>query len=236
MSVEGINAYSTSILGAAAQGAAGTGNGEFSGVLNNTITSGSVDLDEIFERAAAEYGVDANLLKAVAKAESNFDPSAESSAGAIGIMQLMPGTARGLGVTNAYDPTQNIMGGAKYLSQMLERYDGDVSLALAAYNAGPGAVDKYCGIPPYSETKNYVVKVLGYLREDISAGSVSANYSSGRAAIPAGVASYSPSSVSGMNSGLGDLLAESLIMEMIMKQPTLTGSKDDDDKYNHKVF
>ena len=94
------------------------------------------DLMSIFEEAADTYGVDVNLLTAIAKQESNFTADATSSSGAMGIMQLMPATAQGLGVSDAYDPYQNIMGGAKYISQLLSRYDGDVSLALAAYNAG----------------------------------------------------------------------------------------------------
>lgn len=121
------------------------------------------ELDPIFKRAADKYGIDEKLLKAVAKAESNFNSSVVSSAGAIGVMQLMPSTASSLGVTNPYDAEDNIMGGAKYLSRLLEKYDGNVSLALAAYNAGSGNVEKYGGIPPFKETQNYVHKILGYL-------------------------------------------------------------------------
>ena len=114
------------------------------------------------KEASETYGVDINLLKAIARQESNFNPSATSSAGAMGVMQLMPSTAKGLGVTNAYDAQQNIMGGAKLMAQNLKKYNGDVSVALAAYNAGGGNVDKYGGIPPFKETQNYVKKVLGY--------------------------------------------------------------------------
>lgn len=116
--------------------------------------------DEYFKKAAKQYGVSESLLKAIAKAESNFNPNDVSSAGAIGIMQLMPETAKGLGVANPYDPEQNIMGGAKCIAQKLKEFNGDVRLALAAYNAGSGAVKRNGGVPSYC--KSYISKVLSY--------------------------------------------------------------------------
>jgi hypothetical protein len=132
-------------------------NSDFSSYLGE-----SKSLDEIFEAAAEKYNVPTELLKAVGKAESNFNASAVSRVGAQGVMQLMPATARELGVTDPFDAEQNIMGGAKYIASMLKRYDGDTKLALAAYNAGSGNVRKYNGIPPFEETQNYVKKVMNY--------------------------------------------------------------------------
>lgn len=116
--------------------------------------------DEYFKAAAKKYNVSESLLKAIAKAESDFDPGCVSSAGAMGVMQLMPETAKGLGVDDPYDPEQNIMGGAKCISLKLKEFKGDVRLALAAYNAGSGAVRRNGGVPSYCTT--YVNKVLSY--------------------------------------------------------------------------
>lgn len=131
---------------------------EFSSYLQTTAS-----LEDIFTAAAEQYNVPKTLVKAIAKAESDFNPNATSGSGAQGLMQLMPATARELGVTDAYDPYQNVMGGTKYISQLLDKYDGNVTLALAAYNAGSGNVAKYGGVPPFKETQNYVVKVTNYM-------------------------------------------------------------------------
>ncbi len=116
--------------------------------------------DDELRVAAAREGLDPNLVRAVAKVESGGNAHAVSRAGAKGLMQLMDGTARSVGVTDSFDAAQNAAGGAKYLRQMLNRFGGDVTRALAAYNAGPGAVEKYGGVPPYSETQGYVRRVL----------------------------------------------------------------------------
>ncbi len=154
------NVISTGIVPpAAAQESTASASTSFQQQMNAALGAPK-SLESIFKQAAKTYNVPENLLKAVAKVESNFQADAVSSCGATGIMQLMPSTAKGLGVKDAKDPEQNIMGGAKYLSQMLERYDGDQKLALAAYNAGSGNVAKYGGVPPFAETQAYVKKVL----------------------------------------------------------------------------
>lgn len=128
------------------------------------------NLDDIFEEAAQKYQVNVNLLKAIGKAESDFRPNITSHAGAMGIMQIMPATAREYGVTNPYDPRQNIMAGAREISELLKKYNGDLELSLAGYNAGMGNVAKYGGVPPFRETRNYIKKVTEYLKTPISIG------------------------------------------------------------------
>ena len=131
------------------------------GSANTPVTG---NFSSIINQAAQKYGVNPELVQAVIKAESNFNPRATSYCGAAGLMQLMPATARSLGVTDIYDPAQNIEGGVKFLSGLLSHFHGNTQLAVAAYNAGPGAVDRYGGIPPYSETQTYVKRVMGYFQ------------------------------------------------------------------------
>lgn len=125
----------------------------------------SVPFASQINAAAAKYGIDPALLAGVIKAESNFDPNAGSPAGAQGLAQLMPETARSIGVKDPYNPTEAIEGGARILSEHLKTFGGDPELALAAYNAGAGAVQQYNGIPPYPETQAYVPRVLGFAEE-----------------------------------------------------------------------
>ena len=120
------------------------------------------EFEQIIDSCAVQYGVDKSLVKAVIHAESGYDPNAVSAKGASGLMQLMPNTARSLKVANTFDPADNIRGGVRYLKFLLDTFKGDVTLALAAYNAGLSRVAQYGGVPPYAETRNYVAKVLSY--------------------------------------------------------------------------
>jgi len=126
------------------------------------VNSLTPELRKMIDAASDRFGVPAELVASVARAESGYRSTAGSPAGAQGLMQLMPATARGLGVTDITDPWQNLAGGTKYLRQMLDRFDGDVTKALAGYNAGPGNVEKYGGVPPFAETRTYVARVLDY--------------------------------------------------------------------------
>ena len=140
---------------------------DFQKILDSTVQNkkspnsiSRTEIDNLISKYANKNGLDEDFVKAVINQESGFNPNATSHCGAMGLMQLMPATAQGLGVENAYDAEQNIEGGTKYLKGLMDRFGNDKQLALAAYNAGPNAVKKYGGIPPYAETQNYVKKVL----------------------------------------------------------------------------
>ena len=137
---------------------------EASGVGKN---ASKAQIKAMISQIAQKHGLDEKLVHAVVKQESGFNPKATSHCGAMGLMQLMPSTAKSLGVKDAYNPVQNVDGGVRYLKSMLEKYNGNVVLALAAYNAGSGAVDKYKDVPPYKETQNYVKSILSnYLSQN----------------------------------------------------------------------
>jgi soluble lytic murein transglycosylase-like protein len=137
-------------------------------VLINEFKAGRPEdlYEPLIQEAAAAYDIPANLIRAVMRTESRFDPRAESHVGAKGLMQLMPPLAKEMGVTDPFDPRQNVMAGAKYLRKMLDLHSGNIRLALASYNAGPRNVKRYKGVPPFKETRNYVKKITGLLAEE----------------------------------------------------------------------
>ena len=183
-----------------------SGGSGFHQAMQQAALSGLSDLESMFTYASRATGVPTDLLKAVAKAESDFNQNCVSHCGATGIMQLMPETARSVGVTDVNDPAQNILGGARYLRKMLDRYNGDTTLALAACNAGPGAVDRYGGVPPYAETQNYVRKISCMLGGAIS--------------VP--LSAYSVASAGTVPAAFGSALSE--ILEAVSGQDLLSGS------------
>lgn len=134
--------------------------GASSGPVSASQQLNSASVKPYVAEAAAKYNVDPALIEAVIKQESSYNATARSHCGAEGLMQLMPDTARGLGVSNSLDPRENVMGGTKYLRQLMDQFDGNLTKVLAGYNAGPGAVAQYGGVPPYPETQDYVDKVL----------------------------------------------------------------------------
>ena len=133
---------------------------EATAVQANKQPASKSQILNVVSQISKKHGVDEKLVQALIKQESGFNPKAKSKSGAMGLMQLMPSTAKNLGVKDPYNTVQNVEGGVKYLKSMLNKYNGNVILALAAYNAGPGAVDKYSGVPPYKETQNYVKNIL----------------------------------------------------------------------------
>jgi soluble lytic murein transglycosylase-like protein len=155
---------------ASSTGAASGASSDFASALQNATataastatTGGGTQYEALIQQAAARNGVDPAVLHGLIQQESNFDPSAQSSAGATGLTQLMPGTATSVGVSNPLDPAESIEGGARYLGRLMSEFSGNTTDALAAYNAGPAAVKQYGGVPPYAETESYVSKVLGY--------------------------------------------------------------------------
>ena len=145
----------------------------YQGVTTNSRLDNITDrvkINKLIDEYSQKYGLDSDFVKAVVKQESGFNEKATSKCGAMGLMQLMPGTAKALNVNDPYNARDNIEGGVKYLKGLMDRFDGDMKLALAAYNAGPNAVKKYNGVPPYNETQNYVKNIMSMYQRIQSGG------------------------------------------------------------------
>lgn len=145
----------------------------YQGVTNNSRLDNITDrvkINKLIDEYSQKYGLDSDFVKAVVKQESGFNEKATSKCGAMGLMQLMPGTAKALNVNDPYNARDNIEGGVKYLKGLMDRFGGDMKLALAAYNAGPNAVKKYNGVPPYNETQNYVKNIMSMYQRIQSGG------------------------------------------------------------------
>ncbi|MEW6182252.1 MAG: lytic transglycosylase domain-containing protein [Bacillota bacterium] len=206
--------------------------GEFGAVLDTTVSAAnrSGGLESVFSAAASRFGLRPELLKAVAQAESNFNPKAVSKAGAQGIMQLMPATARGLGVRDPFNPVENIFAGAAYLRSLLDRFDGNETLALAAYNAGPGAVARYGGVPPYRETQAYVARVLGL--SDHRTGVAVAPAGGSTDSVPDNSREYSLSALNDPNNTAvsEDLSTVALVMRYALMEYVLHASESQEEE------
>lgn len=179
-------------------------NGEFDKIFEQETTNlnnqpQTKSLDAIFKEASMTYGISEDLLKAVAYNESRFQPDVTSSAGAMGIMQLMPGTASAMGVENAYDPYQNIMGGAKLLRNLSDMYDGNTSLMLAAYAAGTGTVAKYGGVPPLDSVNQYISRIYDIMESGVAQNVPDVNYNVDGSATSAAAANTTESSANTAN-------------------------------------
>lgn len=198
------------------------------GIVSTNGTTGKMSsdgklttkLDDIFRRASEKYNISYDFLTAVAKAESDFNPNCVSSAGAKGIMQVMPYEAKELGITDVFDPEQNIMGAAKLLAAHLEKFDGDTTLAAAAYNAGSGRVKQYGGVPPFKETQNYVKKIASYMKEGVKVPdktyTVSPNKLSGDVTKSQGQSTQAPSGAQNQISGAVPATDEELNQSMVV--------------------
>lgn len=216
-------------------GVGGTGSQSFADMFLSA--SGQISapetMDAIFEEAAQLYDVPVQLLKAIGKAESGFDANAVSAAGAQGVMQLMPSTAKALGVDDPFDARSNIMGGAKYIAEKLKQYNGDMELALAAYNAGSGNVEKYGGVPPFSETRNYIQKIKEYMGMDLTTGKMVAGQSGTASSAASGILQGTQGSTyTGFSSENALYLAELMKLQLQSRVNLLSQSLTEEDDKN----